>query len=238
MHDYIHTPGGKRTYNKEMFAEIAPRYDFITRALSLGRDSKWKDDMILNLPDLDQAHCLDLASGTGDITFRLARKYPAGHVVGLDLTEAMVELARPRNHFDNVEFIVGDMSRTELPDECFDIVTGGYALRNAPDLRTALREIRRVMKPGGTGAFLDFSKPRNGALQKLELFLLKAWGGFWGLALHRNPEVYTYIAESLKQFPDRSRLKEVLKEVGFGNIRSKKHFWGMTETVLFEKPGN
>lgn len=238
MHDYIHTPEGKRKYNEEMFGEIAPRYDFITRALSFGRDSKWKDDMIRELSVHDQPRCLDLASGTGDITFRLARKYPAGHVVGLDLTEAMVELARPRNHFDNVEFVVGDMSRTEFPDECFDIVTGGYALRNAPDLRTALKEIRRVMKPGGTGAFLDFSKPRNGALQKLELFLLRTWGGFWGLALHRNPEVYTYIAESLKQFPDRTKLKQVLQKIGFVNVRSKKHFCGMTETVFFEKAGN
>jgi demethylmenaquinone methyltransferase/2-methoxy-6-polyprenyl-1,4-benzoquinol methylase len=235
MHDYIHRPDGKLQYNQAMFDEIAPRYDFITRALSFRRDIKWKDDLLEKLPDIESPDCLDLACGTGDIAFRLARKYPKGRVVGLDLTEAMVALARPRNSFENVEFIIGDMSRTEFADESFDIVTGGYALRNAPDLEEALKETRRVMKPGGTGAFLDFSKPSNRVLQKLELLALRTWGGFWGFVLHRNPEVYTYIAASLKQFPESRRLKELLKENGFDNIRSKKHFLGMTETIIFQK---
>jgi ubiquinone/menaquinone biosynthesis methyltransferase len=235
MHDYIHRPEGKRKYNREMFGEIAPRYDFITRALSFGQDKTWKDELIEQLPEIKNPNCLDVACGTGDITFRLAEKYPAGHVVGLDLTEVMVAIARPRNSFSNIEFTICDMGQTEFADETFDIVTGGYALRNAPDLRKALEEIRRVMKPGGTGAFLDFSKPGNQLLQGFEMLLLKIWGGFWGLALHRNTEVYTYIAESLKQFPDSQQLKQLMKEIGFCNIRSKKHFLGMTETIVVEK---
>jgi len=235
MHDYIHRPEGKRQFNEAMFGEIAPRYDFITRALSFRRDTKWKDDLLEKLPDIESPNCLDLACGTGDITFRLAQKYPQGRVVGLDLTEAMVALARPQNSFDNVEFIIGDMSRTEFADESFDVITGGYALRNAPELNRALKEIHRVMKRGGTGAFLDFSKPGSKVLQSLELLALRVWGGFWGIVLHRNAEVYTYIAASLKQFPDSGQLKSLLKENGFGNIRSKKHFLGMTETVIFKK---
>ncbi len=235
MHDYMHRPEGKRQFNEAMFAEIAPRYDFITRALSFRRDITWKDDLLKKLPDIESPNCLDLACGTGDITFRLAQKYPQGRVVGLDLTEAMLALARPQNSFYDVEFIIGDMSRTDFADESFDIITGGYALRNAPDLKKALKEIHRVMKPGGTGAFLDFSKPSNKMLQRLELPALRIWGGFWGIVLHRNPEVYTYIAASLKQFPDSRQLKELLRENGFGKIRSKKHFLGMTETIIFEK---
>jgi demethylmenaquinone methyltransferase/2-methoxy-6-polyprenyl-1,4-benzoquinol methylase len=235
MHDYIHRPEGKRMYNREMFGEIAPRYDFITRALSFGRDKAWKNELVQKLPELDKPKCLDLACGTGDLTFRLAERFPTGHIVGLDLTEPMLALAKRRNLFENVEFVMGDMSQTAFTDASFDIVTGGYALRNAPALRIALKEIRRVMKPGGTGAFLDFSKTSNQALQRLQLLVLKVWGGFWGVTLHRNPEVYTYIAASLKQFPDSARLKRHLEEVGFGNIRSQKHFLGMTETIIFEK---
>lgn len=235
MHDYIHRPEGKRQYNQAMFGEIAPRYDFITRVLSFRRDTTWKNDLVKKLPEIERPICLDLACGTGDITFRLAQKYPEGHIIGLDLTEAMVARALPRNSFSNVEFIMSDMSKTEFNDESFDIVTGGYALRNAPDLAKALNEIRRVMKPGGTGAFLDFSKPSNRMFQKLELLALKIWGGFWGLTLHRNPEVYTYIAASLNQFPDSRQLKILLENNGFGNIRSEKHFLGMTETIVFEK---
>jgi demethylmenaquinone methyltransferase/2-methoxy-6-polyprenyl-1,4-benzoquinol methylase len=235
MHDYIHRPEGKRKFNEEMFSEIASRYDFITRALSFGRDKTWKDALVAKLPEIKSPHCLDLACGTGDLTFRLALRYRQGRIVGLDLTEPMLALARGRNSFGNVEFTMGQMSQTEFADESFDIVTGGYALRNAPILKDALQEIRRVMKPGGTGAFLDFSKPPNRLLQKVENMMLKTWGGFWGLALHRNTELYTYIAESLKQFPDSSQLKGHLEEIGFGNVRSKKHFLGMTETIIFER---
>jgi demethylmenaquinone methyltransferase/2-methoxy-6-polyprenyl-1,4-benzoquinol methylase len=235
MHDYIHCPEGKLKYNREMFTEITPKYDFITRVLSLGRDSVWKDRLIKQLPDIKAPDCLDLACGTGDITFRLAAKYPAGRITGLDLTETMVALAKLRDRFDNVTFTIQNMCELEFGDNSFDIVTGGYALRNAPSLIKALTEIRRVMKPGGTGAFLDFSKPPNHFFQKTEDILLRSWGGFWGLVLHRNPQIYTYIAESLKQFPDAGQLKECIAKLGFGNIRCGHHYFGIAETIIFEK---
>ncbi len=238
MHDYIHYPKGKLIYNEELFTEIAPKYDFITRALSFGADDAWKDELVDKLPGINRPRCLDLACGTGDITFRLANKYPAGFVVGLDLTKDMLARAQFRNLYSNIWFVANDMCRTGFDDNSFDIVTGGYALRNAPDIKKALTEIWRVMKFGGTGAFLDFSKPANAAFAKLENALLKIWGSFWGLVLHGNAEVYTYIAESLKQFPDCEKLKQYLKETGFGNIRSKKHFYGIIEIIIFEKIQN
>jgi ubiquinone/menaquinone biosynthesis methyltransferase len=181
-------------------------------------------------------HCLDLACGTGDITFLLAAKYPAGCIVGLDVTEPMIDYAKERNTFSNITFTLQDMCRTNFADASFDIVIGGYALRNAPNLEQALIEIRRVMKPGATAAFLDFSKPPNHFLQKAKGMLLKFWGGFWGLLLHRNPQLYTYIAESLKLYPDRIALKQLITKLGFTNIRSRKHFLGFAETIFFQKP--
>ena len=235
MQDYIHYPEGKLKYNKEMFKEIAPRYDFITRVLSLGRDRAWKDELIEKLPPIENPNCLDLACGTGDITFRLADRYPEGSIVGLDLTEDMVAYARLRNSHRNIKFTIQNMCRTRFPDNSFDIITGGYALRNAPDVQKALAEIWRVIKNRGTAAFLDFSKPPAPFFQKLEYVVLKLWGGFWGLALHLNTEVYTYIAESLKQFPDSKRLKKYITEAGFVNIQSKKYYGGIVETLIFEK---
>ena len=236
MHDYIHQAEGKLFFNRQMFGIIAPRYDFITRALSFGRDTSWKNRLVDDLPDNKNAHCLDIACGTGDITFRLAAKYPAGQIVGLDVTEPMIDYARERNTFSNITFTLQDMCRTNFADASFDIVTGGYALRNAPNLEEALIEIRRVMKPGATAAFLDFSKPPNHFLQKTKGLLLKIWGGFWGILLHRNPQLYTYIAKSLKQYPDRNALKQLITKLGFTNIRSRKHFLGFAETLIFQKP--
>jgi len=235
MHDYIHRPDGKLAYNRELFAEIASKYNFITRALSFGSDAYWKDQLIEHLQDMENPQCLDLACGTGDITFRLAQKYPGGSILGLDLTKGMVARARLKNCHPNSQFVVGDMCRTRFADESFDIVTGGYALRNAPDLERALTEIRRVMRPGATAAFLDFSKPANRFFQRLEIALLKIWGSFWGFTLHRNAEVYTYIAESLKQFPDSEQLKVRLADKGLAVVWSKKHFFGFTETIVCEK---
>jgi ubiquinone/menaquinone biosynthesis methyltransferase len=236
MHDYIHTASGKLFFNRQMFGHIAPRYDFITRALSFGLDTSWKNQLIKELPDSEKLDCLDIACGTGDLTFRLAAQYPAGRIVALDLTEEMVNYARINNRFSNITFTIANMCRMDFPDNSFDIITGGYALRNAPNLEEALKEIHRVMKPGATAAILDFSKPASHFLQKIELLLLKFWGGFWGILLHRNPQLYTYIAESLQQFPDRTALKQMIKGLGFINLRSRKHFLGFTETISFQKP--
>jgi demethylmenaquinone methyltransferase/2-methoxy-6-polyprenyl-1,4-benzoquinol methylase len=246
MHDYIHQAEGKLFFNRQMFSTIAPRYDFITRVLSFGRDMSWKNRLVSDLPDNKNAHCLDIACGTGDITFLLAAKYPAGHIVGLDVTEKMINLAKSRcrsnhesrdtSHESRITFTLQDMCRTNFADASFDIVTGGYALRNAPNLEQALIEIRRVMKPGATAAFLDFSKPPNRYLQITKGMLLKFWGGFWGILLHRNPQLYTYIAESLKLYPDRNALKQLITKLGFTNIRSRKHFLGFAETIFFQKP--
>jgi demethylmenaquinone methyltransferase/2-methoxy-6-polyprenyl-1,4-benzoquinol methylase len=235
MHDHIHHPEGKLLFNEQMFGEISGKYDFITRALSLGRDTAWKKELIRHLPEIQSPSCLDLASGTGDITFRLAEKYPSGKVIGLDLTKPMLEKARKTNKYSNVEFQHGNMCKTDFPDNSFDIITGGYAIRNAPVLQKALTEIARIIKPGGTAAFLDFSKGPNKLFQKSEIFLLKLWGGFWGLILHRNIEIYTYIAESLKQFPDREQLKGLLRKDGFEIIFSKKHYAGLAETIICKK---
>jgi ubiquinone/menaquinone biosynthesis methyltransferase len=233
--NHLDTPEQKRCYNEKVFAEIAPRYDFITRALSLCRDSSWKRDLIAALPALDAPLCLDLACGTGAIAFSLARKYPDGRVAGLDLAAPMLDLASRRNKFPKVHFVRMDMGRLAFAAESADLVTGGYALRNAPDLETAMEEIQRVLKPGGVAAFLDFSKPEGRLAQRIEYWILKLWGGFWGILLHRNPEVYGYIAESLARFPDRLRLRSAFREKGLAVVFSRLYFLGITELVVVKK---
>jgi demethylmenaquinone methyltransferase/2-methoxy-6-polyprenyl-1,4-benzoquinol methylase len=233
--DYIHDPKTKRVYNREMFTHIAPRYDLITQILSLCRDTAWKNNLVRALPPCEKPNCFDIASGTGDITFRLARKYPNAKILAIDISEVMIELARSKNKYENITFELKDMCDTGAGDNTFDIVTGGYALRNAPDLESALVELHRVMKPGATAAFLDFSKSPNRLLQTIELFFLKTWGGFWGLVFHRKTELYTYIAESLKLFPDRKKFRLLLEKNGFGEIQTKKHYLGILETTICKK---
>ena len=233
--DHLENAETKRLYNEKNFSEVAPRYDFITRALSFGRDAAWKRTLISLLPAHESPVCVDLACGTGDIAFLLAGKYPRGRIAGVDITEPMLEIARHRNTHPNVSFAKRDMGSLDVVSESVDIVTGGYALRNAPDLGTTIDEISRVLKPGGVAAFLDFSKPAGKIPQNLEYWGLKTWTGMWGLLLHRNHEVYSYIAESLQRFPDRPHLRDMFQAKGFSVIASRLFFGGVTELLMVQK---
>jgi ubiquinone/menaquinone biosynthesis methyltransferase len=236
MADYLKTPDKKRYYNERVFALIAPEYDLFTRPFSLWRDQSWKRLMVAALPALQRPVCVDLACGTGDIAFLLAGKYPDARISGLDITKPMLDRARRRNTFANVRFLNCDMGCLPMASGSVDIVTGSYALRNAPDLDAVIGEVARVIKPGGVGAFLDFSKPGSRVPQRLEYGLLKLWGGFWGILLHRNHEVYSYVAESLRLFPDRAGLRDAFARKDLGVVSSRLFFMGILEMLVVQKP--
>jgi ubiquinone/menaquinone biosynthesis methyltransferase len=238
LRDDLTDPDRKRQLNEQLFSAIAPEYDRVSRGLSFRRDAHWKNRLVAALPALTAPRCLDLACGTGDLTRRLAARYPDGRVLGLDLTEAMLEHARRLGVPTQVEYRAADMAHTGLPDASCDIVTGGYALRNAGDVDEALREVFRVLRPNGVAAFLDFAKPANPVARHVVLGLLRTWGGLWGLALHREPRFYTYIAESLAKFPDREQLRRRFRACGFAELREDLHFGGMVATLTAVKPGS
>ena len=228
-------PDSKRELNVEIFTRIAREYDRICKLLSFGRDLKWKQEMVQQLPGRESPRCIDLAAGTGDLSFFLGERYPDGEVVGIDLTEKMIEVADGRNQLDHVRFEIGDMAALEIEDGSADIVTGGYALRNAPVLVDAIREVRRIMKPDGVAAFLDFSKPKNKIGQFLNIASLKFWASLWGLVLHRKPWVYGYIADSLAKYPDRQELESIFRAEGFELVQRKLHFFGVMEKIVLRK---
>jgi demethylmenaquinone methyltransferase/2-methoxy-6-polyprenyl-1,4-benzoquinol methylase len=236
--DHRHHPAGKKYYNEQLFSEVAPKYDLVTKALSLGRDAAWKRQLVNALPEeISNPNCVDLACGTGDLCLLLAKRYPQGTVTGIDLTESMLTQARQRRVPGNVAFAQCDMCDTGIESSSVDIVTGSYALRNAPDLELALTEIERILKPGGVAAFLDFSKPTYRPMQVAEYWLLKSWGSFWGWALHGNPEIYAYIAESLALFPDRIHLRTRLSEHGLEPTASRRFFFGIVELLTTQSCG-
>jgi len=230
--EWLDVPEGKRAYNERHFAEAASRYDLATRMMSFGRDAAWKRTLVAALPDLPSPVCVDLACGTGDVTFLLAGRFPGGVVTGLDLSSPMLAIARERNRFSNVRFERGDLCDLPFPDGSADVVTGSYALRNAPDLRKAVAEVRRVLSPDGVAAFLDFSNPERSLLRHLQYLLLRSWCGFWGRLLHGSPEIHGYIAESLRVFPGRNRLREIFLEHGLGMGSDRRFFLGITGLVV------
>ncbi|NOX53575.1 MAG: ubiquinone/menaquinone biosynthesis methyltransferase, partial [Planctomycetes bacterium] len=225
-------PNTKRSYNRRLFTIVAPAYDFVTRALSLGRDPAWKKRLIEALPPHEAPVCVDLACGTGDLTLKLAERYPRGRIVGLDLNPSMLQIARRRCRFPNVRFEQADVCDLPWPDRSVDLLTGGYALRNAPDLALMLSEVRRVLRPGGVAAFLEFSRPAGRAAGRLEYWVLKSWGSFWGWFLHGDSHVYSYIAESLRRFPDRRRLRTLMNQHDLRRRDSRTFLLGVIELII------
>lgn len=227
--------GVKRAYNRSLFDVVAPAYGKVTEVLSLGRDKQWKKQLIGMLPDVgDTPICVDAACGPGDLIGLVRGRFPAARIVGIDLNREML-LAGQGGTEGGTAMVQGDMQRLPLPDGVADIVTGGYALRNAPDLDRTLRELARVLKPGGLAAFLDFSRPPSRTLSSMEHGLLRVWGGLWGRVFHGNPEVYGYIAESLAHFPDRDELTQRMSAAGLEPLETRRFFGGIIEIRLARK---
>ena len=215
--DRIARPNGKRRYVRALFATIADRYDFITVALSYGQDRRWKRRLVDLASPRSGTRALDLATGTGDIAFALAAR--GVHVVGLDVTFRMIELAnakRNRSPFQaSASFLVGDMVALPFPAASFDLVTTGYGLRNVPDLDAAIDEIRRVLAPGGQFLSLDFNRPENAIVRAAYLAYLTAVGGALGWTLHRDPDTYRYIPASIRQYPGAGAVARRFETRGF-----------------------
>lgn len=215
--DAIATPDGKRRYVRRLFATIADRYDLITVLLSYGQDRRWKRRLVA-LAAPAGARAVDLATGTGDIAFGLAAA--GANVVGVDVTPRMIELANVKkaaNH-DGPRFIVGDMTALPFGGDSFDLATAGYGLRNVPDLRAAIDEIHRVLKPGGTALSLDFNRPSHPLVRAVYLAYLGVTGAALGWILHRDPDTYRYIPASIRNYPGAQGVARMFMAQGFDRV--------------------
>jgi len=208
----------KAPYVRRLFHTIADRYDLITRLLSFGRDRRWKLRLAALANPAPGVAALDLACGTGDIAFDLAER--GAQVVGLDLTHRMLQLAQQKNRAGRaVRFVTGDMMALPFPDGSFDLVTTGYGIRNVPRIEPALAEIRRVLRPGGLVLSLDFDRPSNPFLRAIYLGYLTVVGSALGWALHRDPDTYRYIPESIRRYPGAAGVSAMLAREGFAEAR-------------------
>jgi demethylmenaquinone methyltransferase/2-methoxy-6-polyprenyl-1,4-benzoquinol methylase len=225
------TPQTKRQYVRRLFATIADRYDLITALLSYGQDARWKRRLVAMAQVQPGERALDLAAGTGDITFAVADR--GARAIGLDITHRMLELAaaksrlRQRAGGQAVSLITGDMANLPFASGSFDLVTTGYGLRNVPDLNGAIDEIARVLKPGGRLRSLDFNKPENAMVRTAYLGYLTVVGSTLGLLLHRDPDTYRYIPASIRRYPGARGVADRLASRGFESVRAIPLLFGL-----------
>lgn len=230
----IGEPDRKRRYVRDLFGRVADRYDLTNDVMSLGLHRRWKR-LLLELADLRRGHrVLDLAAGTGDLALGAARR--GGAVVAADLTREMMAVGRARPGADAVGWVRADALHLPFREAAFDRVLVGYGLRNFPDLDRSLREIRRCLRPGGRLLSLDFGKPRAGPLRRAYLAYLDLSTRAVGWALHRDPEAYAYIPESLRQVPDQRGVAERMRRLGFDRCGHVDLLFGAMAINFGERP--
>jgi demethylmenaquinone methyltransferase/2-methoxy-6-polyprenyl-1,4-benzoquinol methylase len=196
---------------RTMFDRIAPVYDVMNRVMTAGLDGRWRR-LTAEAAVRPGDRVLDAACGTGDLAVA-AVKAGAGHVTGLDFSERMLERARRKAPLDWVQ---GDMLALPFGDASFDAATVGFGVRNVSDLERALRELRRVLRPGGRLAVLEITRPR-GVLRPFFSLWFDRIVPLLGKVLPGG-SAYTYLPASVKRFPDAERLAELLGECGFGDV--------------------
>jgi ubiquinone/menaquinone biosynthesis methyltransferase len=232
--DAIATPDGKRRYVRRLFATIADRYDLITVLLSYGQDRRWKERLVA-LAAPSGARAVDLATGTGDIAFALASA--GADVVGVDVTLRMIQLANLKKDGGPraPSFMVGDMTALPFQRASFDLATAGYGLRNVPDLRAAIDEIHRVLKPGGAALSLDFNRPSNAIIRAVYLWYLDVTGAVLGWILHRDPDTYRYIPASIRNYPGAHGVARMFEAQGFERVEYKPVLGGLMAIHIARK---
>lgn len=242
----IASPERKSRYVRRLFATIADRYDLITALFSYGQDRRWKQRLV-RLADVKPGErSLDLASGTGDIAFAVADR--GARVVALDITHRMLVLARakagpwgrppwrPERVRTSPDWIVGDMMDLPLAPAAVDLVTTGYGIRNVPVLEGALREIHRVLRPGGRFLSLDFERPASTVKRVVYLAYLTVVGSVVGMALHGDPDTYRYIPASIRRYPGAEAVAAMLRRLGFVDVEVHRLFGGFMAIHAARKP--
>lgn len=234
--------GAPRAGSGAMFDRIAHRYDLLNRVLSLGIDQRWRRRTVraLALDDTPSPYrVLDLATGTGDLALLIAGRHPDGQVVGLDPAGRMLERARIKageaGVADRVELITGDAEALPFPDASFEGVTIAFGIRNVPDRERALREMRRVTRPGGRVAVLELSEPEGGALGalgRLHVHTIVPWIG----ALLSGEREYRYLQRSIAAFPRADSFAGMMEEAGLDMVRVDRLTFGVCHLYVAERP--
>ncbi len=213
-HSVLPAPAEKAAYVRGMFDRIAFGYDRVNDLMTGGLHRLWKRQLLARVAPGPGEVALDLATGTGDLAIGLARRVgPAGRVVGLDFSAGMLAIARERPEGAGVDWREGDMLALPFPDASFDVVTVGFGLRNVTDLDLALREIARVLKPGGRFGSLEMARPRTGVM-RAAVAAHSAVLPVIGRMFAGSGDPYRYLHASARAFTDQDALAERCRAAG------------------------
>jgi demethylmenaquinone methyltransferase/2-methoxy-6-polyprenyl-1,4-benzoquinol methylase len=218
-----------------MFGRIAPRYDLLNHVLSMNIDRYWRSRTVLRVTPIlarPGVKVLDLCCGTGDLTLALASRSTSGGVFGSDFSHPMLVAAQRKKAPMLLE---ADALQLPIADGTLDLATIAFGFRNLANYRTGLLELRRILKPGGTLAILEFSTPPNSALAWAYRFYSRAILPAIGGMISGSRDAYTYLPESVRKFPDAEGLADQMRDAGFSNVRFERMTGGIVALHLGDR---
>lgn len=230
----------KKVQVEEMFDNVAARYDFLNRFLSLRIDTLWRKKAISYLVDSKPQFILDVATGTADLALEINKQLNPAKIIGLDLSEQMLAVGRKKIHkanLDNkIEMVKGDSENLNFKDNNFDAVTISFGVRNFENLDKGLLELYRVLKNSGKLVVLEFSNPKGFPVKQLFGFYFKFILPFISKLVNKNSgNAYKYLPESVKYFPEGNDFANHLRNCGFNNIIVKPLTFGTCTVYVAQK---
>jgi demethylmenaquinone methyltransferase/2-methoxy-6-polyprenyl-1,4-benzoquinol methylase len=228
--------GSKKEQVAAMFNAISPKYDALNRILSAGIDQSWRRKTLREIRATGALKLLDVATGTADLALALAKGIPGSKVVGVDISSGMLEVGRSKVRANDLEGRVrldlGDGEQLPYEESSFGAVTVAFGVRNFENLEQGLRDMRRVLEPGGTLAVLEFSQPTAWPLRSLYLFYFKNILPRIGRMVSKDASAYTYLPNSVQAFPYGEAFAAKLREAGFKSVRVRPLTFGIASLYL------
>ncbi|GAB5399173.1 MAG: bifunctional demethylmenaquinone methyltransferase/2-methoxy-6-polyprenyl-1,4-benzoquinol methylase UbiE [Aureisphaera sp.] len=234
---YKDSENTKKQQVEEMFDTISGNYDGLNRVISLGSDVKWRKKVVQMIAAHNPKAVLDIATGTGDLALQFSKNIPDAKVVGLDLSEGMLSVARKKatNSATDVTFVKGDSEALPFEDNSFDAITVSFGIRNFENLEKGLSEILRVLSPGGLFVILETSVPTRFPWKQGYYIYTKGVLPVIGKLFSKDKVAYKYLCESASVFPFGEKLNNILRKIGFIEVENKPQTLGVATIYLATK---
>lgn len=236
---YKDSSEGKKQQVEQMFDNISENYDGLNRVISLGTDKSWRRKVIKKVGNTNPQAVLDIATGTGDLAIAFAQKKIGSKIVGLDLSEGMLAVAKKKvkgkDYENNITFIKGDSEALPFESESFDAITVSFGIRNFENLEKGLSEIFRVLKKDGIFVILETSVPTRFPFKQgyyvYTSYILPLIGRFFS----KDKVAYKYLSESASSFPYGEKLNNILRKVGFNQVKNLPQTMGVATIYTASK---
>ena len=231
--------GSKQEQIQRMFDKIAPSYDRLNHALSLGIDRRWRRTAVDALGKHKPQQILDIATGTGDFALLLAKRIKPQHIVGADISEGMMAVGREKVKEEGLQNVISfqheDCMQLSFPDGSFDAVTSSYGVRNFQNLDKGLQEMQRVLRPGGHLLIVELTPPPRFPMKQLFWIYAHVVMPLLGRLISHDDSAYTYLPASMEAFPQPEQMEGILRKAGFAEVQWRRFTFGISTMYLATK---